>query len=76
MLRRSDTSDVCSSNLILLACTEDEVVIRDLPGATHQHVLGCSVDARHLARHHVDPGAQGKLGMVLVTVAVAEWTVE
>ena len=58
-------------DLVLLAGAEQEVVVRHLPASWQQHVIGRSVDPRHLAGHHVDPGAERKLGVVALTVAVA-----
>lgn len=66
-----DQCVIFPSNLVLLACIEDEVIIGHLPAPRHQHVLNCPVDAHPLARHHVDPGTERQLGMVPVTVAMA-----
>ena len=46
------------SNLVLFSSAEDEMVVRHSPAACHQYVFGRPVDADHLTRHNVYPGAQ------------------
>lgn len=70
---RYGASNVSFSNLVLLACTEDEVVVGHLPVPRHQHILGYPVDAHHLACHHIDTWTQRELGVVSVIVTMAIW---
>lgn len=57
------------SDLVLLACAQDEVIVGNLSTTGHQHVFGRLIDGHHLSTDHVDKGAQRDVSQLSAVVA-------